>query len=598
MNADVGMLFTTHLEPASITNQTIHVYECTGSGSSACSSKTEIGAAIQAIMPADGASGEGRDYVQVHPASLKPSTTYQVVLTTGVRGLGVGGTFMEEDAKNCGAGNAYCFNFTTKNDATPCAVASVIVSPITFTARAQSEKIPYTAVPRPTDQCLVMACDPYDWHWDVSEPRASITNDQLNGRGSCHQTATALLETNPGSPVQVRTTEAASASVGSGDLTISFLKPEVVAYGPACKAACVNAEIWATFNTEMDDATMAQNVEVKECAHEDCSTYTATLPITPSNITLGTVPYSSDPRVRQLKIIPKGGTPEINLLQPGHFYRVILHGGTLNGIRSTSLSPLSKLNSPDGFTWTFSTRSGDGAVCVAERVDVSPNEKYATVVGDRQLFTATPFSKPDECSSNGQAIFIDSGYGWATSKPQVADFYWSGQLDTGSQLPAGCSDRCTLLGSDGVNGKTARCGNEIVENTDPSYCARYQASGGSTSCVTLAAGGSGGEECDGDAGCNASCLWDPVAPFTCSGNMTIPQCMAQPGMGSCGNGMGNPKEECDPGRTCTGTLPDSSTPPGIDCTEPAKAAECVANHGTCAPMNRNGCSGGCQNLGA
>ncbi len=599
VNADIGMLFTTLLDQTTITDQTVHVFECTGSGSSPCATQTEV-TKTMTVTPADGASGEGRNYVDAHPTTaLKPSTTYQVVLTTGVRGLGAGGTFMDEDKKNCGVGNAYCFTFTTKNDATPCAVASVIVSPTKFTAQAQNETIPYAAVPRPADQCQVMACDPYDWRWSVSEARASITNVQQNSLGSCHQTATALMETVPGSPIQVRATEAASASVGAGDLSISFLKPEVVAYGPACKVACVNAQIWATFNIEMDPTNVAQNVEVRECAHEDCQSYTSTLPISPSNIKLTTVPNAgSDTRVRQLVIKPYGGTPERDLLEPGHFYRVILHGGSLNGFRSLSMAPLSQLNSPDGYTWTFSTRTGDGAVCVAERLDVSPKEKYASVIGDRQLFTATPFTKADECSTNGQAIYIESGYTWATSQPTVARYYFNGQLDTKSEIPAGCSDRCTPLGADGVNGKTARCGDNIVETTDPTYCAKYRANGGAKNCVTLAAGGSGGEECDGDAGCTSSCLWGPVAPFTCSGNSTIPQCMAQAGMGSCGNGRVDAKEDCDPGRMCTGTLPSSTTPPGSDCTDPVKAAECVTNHGTCVTATTRGCSNECRDLGS
>jgi cysteine-rich repeat protein len=584
VNAQVGLLFSTRLDPATVNAQTVHVSECTGSGSDPCAQKTEIRTTILPIIPANGGSGDGQDYVEVNPGTLKQSTTYSVVLTTGIKGLGAGGAFMTEN-RTCGSGNAYCFTFRTRGDAAPCVVSSVLVSPAAFTANEQNEKVAYGAVPRPSDICQIMDCAPYDWRWDVSQARASITNAQANGRGACRQTATALMETAPGQPVQVRATETASSAVGSGDLTISFLKPEVVAFGPACKQACVNALIWATINIPVDPATVsAQNVEVRECEHEDCRTTVGTLPINPANIRLTTVPGSADARARQISIIPRGGTPEVNLLQPGHFYRVVLRGGA-NGIRSTSQAALTKLNSPEGFTWTFATRSGDGAVCVAERVDVSPAEKYASYVGDRQSFTATPYTKPDECSANGQALVSDAGYAWASSQPNVAALVNNGQTDTGTQLPAGCSANCTLLGADGVSGKTARCGNGIVETTSAGYCTTYRARGGTQTCVTLSSGGSGGEQCDGDAGCNAQCLWDSVQPVSAGG--------------TCGNGRVDFREDCDPGRICTGTLPNStSTPPGSDCTDPARAAACVADHGNCATADARGCSRGCRALGA
>ncbi len=584
VNAQVGILFSTRLEPTTVSAQTIHVYECTGSGSDPCTQKNEIPTTILPIIPANGGSGDGQDYVEVNPGTLKPSTTYSVVLTTGIKGLGAGGAFMTENA-SCGSGNAYCFRFATRGDASPCVVSSVLVSPQTYTANAQNESIPYGAVPRPSDICQIMDCAPYNWRWDVSQARASITNTQANGRGACRQTATALMETDPNQPVQVRATETASNAVGSGDLTISFLKPEVVAYGPNCKQACVNALIWATFNIPVLDTTInASNVVVNECEHENCQTYTSTLPINPSNIKLTTVPGSADPRVRQLTIIPKGGTPEVNLLQPGHFYRVILHGGP-NGILSLSHAALTKLNSADGFTWTFTTRTGTGAVCVADRVDVSPVEKYATYIGDRQSFTATPYTKPDECSANGQAIFIDAGYSWDSSQKDVAVLVNNGQIDTGTQIPAGCSAKCTLLGADGVYGKTAKCGNGIVETTDQTSCAKYRAGGGAKPCVTLASGGSGGEQCDGDPGCGAQCLWDSVPPVSAGG--------------TCGNKTVDPKEDCDPGSICTGTSATSTVmPPGSDCSDAKAAAACVAEHGTCAPHDANGCSSGCRALGA
>lgn len=632
VNDIIGVLFSTLLNEASVSRQSFRVYACVGEGSDPCTEREEIEVRDPQVWIGNGRVEEGRTYVTIRPQeSFATSTWYEVVITTEVRGAGESGINMEEDASRCGAGNAYCYRFRTRASDATCAIGSVLVAPDPFIANEPDQEISYVAMPRPEgDICRLIDCEPYDWLWATDSPRAEITNERTPlGLGSCYQRATARAETNSGEPVQVSATEASQNVTGVGDLTISFTKPRIVNFGPDCDTACVNAAVWTTFNIEMDEKTIynqrrgIQNVEVRRCVNETCMEYAEprNVDLSQAVFSLETVPGSvGDTRRRFLKIdmIREDNGVKAPLLEPGRFYQVILKAGTADGILSENGVPLIGLNHSEGFAWTFRTKVGEAAYCLPDRVDVSPREKYETIVGARQGFTANPYSEPDVCSEDGQLLSSISGYAWASSRERVARLHTvNGQLvDTGPVLPPGCNPDCTLTGAGGRFGKTAQCGNGIVETTNALYCMDGQTPFGQP-CLLLDSDGVGGEECDdgntlsGDD-CNSLCLWEPVdtvnetPPGTCGdGKIQVVNpsyCVngRTPSGQSCEivPALTGPGEDCDFGRVCMGAPPTSTTPDGRDCTLPGAAAECVANGGTCETRQIRGCSLNCRNLGA
>ncbi|HWQ99346.1 MAG TPA: hypothetical protein VN397_00680 [Candidatus Methylomirabilis sp.] len=503
---------------------------------------------------------------------------------------------MTENASACGAGNSYCFTFTTRTDTAPCTVGSVLVAPNPFYAHDEGEKTDYGALPlAKEDACIVLLCKAYPWSWGTAgncPSCATVThNPDLSQNPpvgeACEQTVTSQLETGT-DPVKI---EAETSGVkGSGDYYVNFIPPKVISYGPNCKEACVNAAVWAVFNVELDPNTVtASNVEVKECLNENCLEFKQSFALA-GHVKLEKVYGTSDIRLRQITIEPvSSATPPSPLLLPGRYYKATLRGGTATGIRSKSGVPMTGLNDPDGFSWTFRTKIGEKAFCEVENVLVAPTEKYETMVGVKQEFNAAPFSSPDVCSEKGQQLVALGGYSWASSNLKVATLLQDGTIDTGAPLPSGCSGTCKLVGASGKAGKTAQCGNGIVETTNGAYCL----SGGKTvwnqTCLLLPPDGKGGEECDdandvNEDACSNTCLWNLVKS-TGQG-------------GTCGNAVLNAGEDCDFGMKCQGAGATSTTPNGSDCTDSTKATECIANGGTCSVSLFRGCSPTCQHLGS
>lgn len=601
VNAPVVVRFTTKLEPASVKPPTknLRLEECAGAVKDPCAKTAEV--KLASGYPQLKAANPTQDYVVLAAdgGALKPATTYRVTLGAGIKGLGPAGGNMEENAAKCGKGNSYCFTFRTKNDTQPCALGAVLVAPDPFYAHDQGEKADYGALPLAKDDaCLVLLCRAYDWSWAAGDGRATVTNNPdltlAPPKGACDQVVTAQLETGK-DPVKISASTAGVA--GSGDFFVNFIPPKVESYGPNCDQACVNAAVWAVFNVELDkNSVKAANAELKECTTENCLDFLSPLVLADEFVKL-TPPFgTSDQRLRQITVLPvekQGGKP-VPLLKPGRYYRVTLKGGTTSGIRSKSGVPMTGLNDPAGFAWNFRTKLGDKAFCETEKVLMAPTEKYETLVGASQGFAASPFSSPDACSDKGQQLAALEGFTWASSNLKVATLFKNGLVDTGALLPAGCGNTCLWQGAAGKAGKTAQCGNGIVETTDPKYCLNPDQNGLGKSiwnqpCQLLPPDGKGGEECDdgndepNDA-CANNCLWNPVKSVNQGG--------------TCGNGKPDIGEDCDFGQKCQGAPATSTTPNLSDCTDSAKATECIANGGTCAVRLFRGCSPTCRHLGS
>ncbi|MEO5928079.1 MAG: Ig-like domain-containing protein [Patescibacteria group bacterium] len=596
VSATITMRFTTKLEPTSVVPGNFHLKKCTSASTEPCATTTDV--PFKAGSPLLQAASQSQDAVFLDAATnLDTDSTYLVEVLTGIKGFGPGGASMGPSS-TCGTGVGYCFRFKTRASNAACAVGAVSVAPQPYELNDAGATVGYTASPLSSDdQCVVLKCDAYDWSWEngdgpIPDGRAVFKQPLVPGvlpnSASCHQVGIAVSETG-NVPVHMNATVKPDNVKGTGDLYVKFVPPHVVDYAPKCDQACSNALVWASFNTELDPASIAGNIEIRPCANENCieGDLGTPLPIVTDPNQLTTVPKSSDTKKRflQIKAVDSNGTL---LLLPGQFYHVLLKGGTENGIRGANGVAMTGLNHPDGFTWNFRTKLGQDAFCTAQSVDVAPGEKFETQIGARQLFTATAFGTPDQCSAQGQMLIQTDNASWVTSDNQVSNFFKGGAIDTGGTLPARCDAHCLAMGSQGEFGKVAACGNGIIETTDAAYCAVYNAAHPGGHCSVLPAGAKDAEQCDPNLSENAglcdaiTCLWKPVAQVGQTN-------------GTCGNSTLEIGEMCDFGSFCMGA---SSTADMTPCNAPADKASCVAGGGSCAPRAYQGCSAFCRHTGS
>jgi cysteine-rich repeat protein len=576
VNSDIYIRFNTPLNASTVTisgaTASLVIRQCTAGGATPCTTTVPVSPA--AGYPQIG-ENDGQGFIRFRSAALWDGVaTYQVILTTGIQSST--NVPMRENADDCGSGNAYCFTFTTRTAGTLCEVGSINVVPSPHTMDDVGIDQDYNAVPRAADDaCIVLRGDVYNWSWSTSDGRASVTNNSVAGRVSENQIVTSNAETGA-DPVRVNaSTVSGGRSVnGRGDLFIRLVPPKIESYGPNCDEACLNAAIWARFNVPMDAASVdTDNVILRLCTNENCRTFEDTVDLSASPIRLTALPGApaGDTSLRYLVIEPTrpgaGGVPE-TLLQRGRFYKMTVLGG-MGSFRSRSGLPLTGLNDPEGFSWIFRVKDGDNARCTVEAVVMVPGEKIETSVSERQSFTATPRSGANSCNSEGEPLIVDRTFAWSIEQtPTVSKFVNGGDgstvadglVDTNPAIGPGCSNRCTPRGAAGLDGRVASCGNRVVETTDANYCRNAAGTGacatsgaGAVGCRTihgdacrlLPPGSRGGEECDDgspSASCNSSCLWRPLVG------------------GSCGNGLLDRGEQCDPGAA-------SSTTPGCfsDC---------------------------------
>ncbi len=630
INTQAVVRFTTHIDRSTINPGTVIVRRCTGLTGDPCATGTPetVAGSIGFVV------GTVQDHLVFTPTGnvWVPSSTYQVILTTGIRSTD--GRAMVERAELYGRGNAYSYRFQTRPGNDFCPAGSVSVVPLNWVMQQIGErKEDYTLSARSsTDLCVQVNAATLGWSWSLggAPGRASLepsTRDldgsvldpsrtdiiTVVGRGATDRDPVLVQTelTRPTPPVPVR---------GTGQLQIRLTPPRVISYAPNCNDACVNAAVWARFNVPMDRESLFRtvagrrqpNIEIKRCVNEACRETDLTLDLSEAIIDLMTPPGTSatDTMMKvEASVLAPEPDPETgeavrrSLLEPGKFYRATIIGG-LTGLKSQyGRLPLSDLNDADpvGFTWKFRVKTGPTAYCSVARVDVAPSEKYEQAFGLRQLFIASPVSNPDVCSRDGQMLITERNTRWSTSDPRVADFVSiSGaraSVSLADRLPDFCTNQCLNAGSNGVYGRTATCGNRTVETTDTDYCRRRsdrtrECEVGNTDCVTrlgdacvlLPVGADETEECDngasnGTAGeCSAACLWNPVRRVSDSP------------AGTCGNGSLQRGEQCDAGRACVG-----GAAPGRDCTSDASVC---GTGGACQVVERRGCSDRCQALGA
>lgn len=605
VDAQITMRFSQNLEPTTVKASNFKLYACTAAKDDPCGTKTDVPFTF-GFVP-----GDGQDSVTLWPTDkLAVNTTYLVTVSTQIKGKGTTGAFMLE-RQDCGAGPngaklGYCFRFKTRDNAEPSQISSVGVIPPVFTFHETGVNTQYQAQPQSlNDKCIIINCNLFSWAWATGDTRGYVSNKKSEKNyGLCQQLGHGNAETGD-VPVDVKAALEGTGIQGLGRMYVNFVPPKVIAYAPNCDAACNNALVWARFSSELDPNSVSKpgNVVIRKCFNENCYETELSEPLALTGL-------SAD---------AEGGT-EIQVdhanFEPGVFYWVLLRGGpnaigtdkANDGIKGKYGIPMTGTNHPKGFVWKFRVNVGQGAFCKAERIDVKPVEKFELNIDARQLFAATPVSKPDACDANGQKLVSSGPVDWVSTVPAVADLYRLPGLKILTatdvrKLPLGCSGKCLATGSGGLYGKLAICGNKIIETTDKNFCKKRNGQSNTTTpkgdaCTLFAPGSMAGEECepgiDGEDLCSKdTCLFKPV-PLVTSG-------------GTCGDGhvVESLGEACDFGTVCVGGSSATSSPavpeyslcgtaPGATVTKQA----CENAGGTCSMFDYRGCSAGCRHLGS
>jgi len=284
---------------------------------------------------------------------------------------------------------------------------------------------------------------------------------------------------------------------GTTTLFIDVGDPQVVYYEPNCNEACVNSIIMAQFNRQMVSTTYIDGFSILKCvdlADPDC-------------VETDPVPGSYD-----LSNFKSGDDYTMRFVPPANFEKNSRYKVTL----SDSIYAVGGLN-PDGsfipgkslepFTWYFKTKD-DGTPCEASQIRVFPDPFTAREIGEKTLYSAIPYSQPDQCSKFGQALNPHGYlYDWESAEENIVEitnfnrsFAIAPYCDVATCLPVGSDLPSSIDAKD-----LALCGNAQID---------------------------AGEDCDigidGTLGCSLNCLFEGTAP------------------GTCGNGVIDAGEQCDP----------------------------------------------------
>ena len=581
INAIVGVRFDGKLDATTVvyngvSSDTVALYKCTATvGSDPCSSKTKV--SLNSTYSKIYEVSNTEDGILLYPiGGLLKNTQYSVELSTGIRGAGAGGGYMEEK-EECGSGLAYCFKFKTANSDGLCKVGGLVVSPGTKTSTAQNELIDYLASVRSKDDvCINIDASKYTYTWASSQPsKADIFKTGFNIAGTAIPQAAiskSYAETSANNPAVITSKIPTENVFGNGTLVVDFTDPAIISKWPSCDTACVNATIGAAFNTDMNSASFTGAIEVWKCKTENCTAFDGQAG--------GSISYSSTDK--KVVFTPAG------VLEISRYY--LVRFDTLK-IKSTSNVYLTGKNDGKYYSWKFKTRS-DGTPCTINKVIVSPSGGTLNYIGQIMQLDSTALSAPDACSLQGQELNPYSlSWSWFAKNSesetyQVASLVGNGALAVLPPKGVGCNDKCLRTGSkagvsvcgnnkieigedcDGGNsvngdgcsntcqneGSSLTCGNNIKDKGEDcddgnktsgdgcsSVCVNEGSSKGKSICGNKSIGT--GEDCDDE---NAS-----------SGDGCSNECLnegSQAGIASCGNGILEKTlgEDCDDGNKTSG----------------------------------------------
>ncbi len=591
VNATITASFSTSMDTTTFTSSTIAVESCSDD---TCSSTTSV------TMDPVGGPEDGDVTLTMFSwdpdGDMAPNTRYRVTVLGGDDGV--------QSADGAGMADDVSWEFVTAATDEHCTVGDVYLSPAEYTATEPynasdaDTDVPYVSLPIADEyQCVVLACEGY--LWDFSSSDTSLAGLFQPDSYDCAAYAYPYADTTAG-PVII-TSELTDYSVSdTGELTINFTDPEIVDYWPNCDVACRNAEIGFETNVDMTDDFSSYDsngdrmVRLFECEDPACAEDELT-GVDDADTDVA-VSWNSDTYILTIDVSES--------LQADTAYRVVVS----QELESTSGTPFSEWGGGsmawNGYlSWTFTTKEEE---CVIDRIELDPAAATLEIVGDRQQFSAVPYSAPDECSASGQRL--DAGdFTWEawTAEDDVdrvasADVAallpdGGGDILVSDDLPNYCSSSCVNVGS---TAPIAVCGDNATSCSSDSNCSSY---GADAVCNDLGQCVQPGEDCDdgnttdGD-GCSSECLTEGV---TACADPSDSLC--------CGNGTREDREECDDGANedddgCSSTcLNEGASEIGTDCGDGSVAQSDAIGGEDCDWGSANdayNCSSDCLNMGS
>ena len=580
LTAAVAASFSEPMDTKTFTSSTISVEKCLLAN---CDSTTAV-----EMSPKGNPTSMAETSFFWEPAQdFEPETRYRITVKGGENGVkSVQGVAMEKDSQ---------WEFVTAPSGNECTIGGVYLTPAKFTATEKEQRVQYTVAPISDEyQCLLLSCTNHQWTYNSSDPSKA---DFAEFENACSLKVAVHKETNPGVPVVITSWLYDNGNLGpsdTADLTINFTDPKIIDFWPGCDSVCLNASVSAVFNIDMKDEFSGfeiggdHMVRLYECEDPGCTSDELT------EVNDRSVTYD----LETFTVTIRSNTD----LKTDTSYRVVF-SGELTSTSDVSLSKsASDLAYGDDFSWIFTTKD---EACAVNRVEVTPEQVTLTIIGERQTFQATPYSAPDDCSENGQALNGDH-YQWSAwtaedvennvEDADVVQLMVDGKIRVSETFPAYCSSSsCNTIGS---NTPVAICGNNTVHCTTDANCVAY---GADATCNDFGQCVEPGEDCDDgnvteNDGCSSICLTEGVTA-----------CVSLTDVGCCGNGVREGREECDDKNTKNGDgcssvcLNEGAKALKYDCGD-GKVAQSASTGGEeCDWKEENdvyGCSSNCLNVGS
>ncbi|MDO8509636.1 MAG: VWA domain-containing protein, partial [bacterium] len=536
-----------------------------------------------------GTASNENSYLELKPTSAyyggqwRDNTWYRVVLSKNITaGTGTSTEPLFVDRPCDVTNSAYCFVFKTGQE--DCKIKAVVVAPYSYWTKileapmkkhsANSvENLYYSGHGLSTQRCIMMNPSGFSWNWNSSRKDYS---DIVSGGDTQDKVAVSALQNTVGvglvNPtdaldIQAIATKNSKSYSGTSTLTIDLSNPEVVSYEPNCLEACTNAQIAVKFNVSMSSKNLyseTNSIKLLKCADENClstkqidlkqnkfideNTGNTYIQITPSSslekesLYQVTVSASST-------LPPK--TPEYNTN--------VLWSAAKSDDPASYGKPYNKQ-----FTWRFRTKK---EACQIDRVEVSPQQYFASSLFDRTVYTASMFSAPDACSVVGQKLDPKTvGWIWDSVDKKVATTTSFTTIGTNPYCTASCIRKgsdisavsSTLISNFPVCGNGKKEAGEDCDTPDASKgCGLnclYMGNTVENGCGNGIVQNDKGEECDPanadtKIGCSAKCLHIGSQLSTGANDVNA---------SICGNSMLGKGEDCDLGISANSLSPSSS----------------------------------------
>lgn len=232
---------------------------------------------------------------------------------------------------------------------------------------------------------------------DAAGDRSNDVNFEVSGEGTVGATAIDSAYVWNFSTGQIPVTPKLVQACNEGDVS-------AVPSEDYNAEVCVNAIVYAHFNTRMDEGTInGSTVTLSSCADQACSTAGLT-PVA------GIVSTSSTSEYTSFTLVPN--TPS-QRLSTSTRYQVTVTAG----VESADGTPVDQ-----PISWQFDT-SDSAAECDVEEIRISPPSETLTAQGQTSEFSALPIS--------GQCIILNAD-----------DFSWKWSVDSSiASFEEGCSDQ-------------------------------------------------------------------------------------------------------------------------------------------------------------